>query len=483
MSERLGLPAAVREGLAPDVQAYLVGLEEQVAALQAQVAGLQTQLEILQARLGQTSQNSSRPPSADPPDAPPRPQAPASGRKRGAQPGHPGHQRSLLEVSEVDAVEVHWPSTCPHCATPLPQVATPETAPLRQQVWEVPPIEPYVVEHQYPSVCCPQCQQTVRAARPVMVPPGAFGPHLSSVVGLLNGRYRLSKREVANLLDEAFGVTISVGAVVRATEHLSAALAAPYEQVQRAIGESAVTNVDETGWKQAGQRRWLWVAVSAVATLFLLASSRAGQHLDTLLGAAYGGIVGSDRFRAYLRLPLAQRQLCWAHLKRDLVAFSQASGAAGAWGTRALEVVAQLFALWHRFRHGDIDRATLQAQMEAPRTTFATLLSEGRDLPAWTNIPGFCRDLQALEPALWTFLFVEGVEPTNNAAERALRPAVLWRKGSFGSFSDGGLRFVERILTVTATCKQQQRPLLPFLTEALQAHWALQPAPSLLPAP
>ena len=477
------LPPEMRASLAPEVQLYIQGLEEQIVLLRGQVAALQTQVEQLQTQLRQNSQNSSRPPSSDPPSAPARPKKEASGRKRGGQPGHPGHRRELVPESELSAIEVHWPDNCPHCATALPQRELPESEPLRQQVWEVPPIVPQVVEHRYPLVGCPHCQATVRAPRPAHVPPGAFGPHLTSLVGLLNGRYRLSKREVADLLESALGIEMSLGMVVRATEQLTAALAAPYAAVQAAVAPAEQAYVDETSWKQAGMRRWLWVAVSTMGTLFYLAASRAGRELEQLIGSHFGGIVVSDRYRAYLRLPVAQRQLCWAHLKRDLVACSQAPGDTGAWGLRALEVVAQLFALWHRFKQGELDRLTLQQQMQPQRDEFAALLEAGLKLPAWSKASAFCRDVRAVEPALWTFLFVEEVEPTNNAAERALRPAVLWRKGSFGSQSDQGLRFAERILTVTATCKQQQRPLLPFLTDALAAHWADLPAPPLVHTP
>ena len=483
MSSEPQLPKELCESLPPEVKAYLQVLEEQVVLLRGQVVALQAQVEQLQAQLKQTSQNSSRPPSSDPPSAPARPKKGSSGRKRGGQPGHPGHQRHMVAESDLTAIEVHWPDTCPHCATVLPRVVLAESEMLRQQVWDLPPIVPQVVEHRYPTVGCPQCDAAVRAPRPAHVPPGAFGAQLTSLVGLLNGRYRLSKREVADLLESAFGVEMSLGMVVRATEHLAAALAAPYSEVQDALTASRQANVDETGWKQAGARRWLWVAVTSMATLFLLACSRAGQELEQLLGAGYGGIVGSDRYRAYLRLPIAQRQLCWAHLKRDLVACSQASGATGAWGRRALEVVAQLFALWHRFKEQELDRPTLQREMQPHRETFAALLAEGRKLPAWSKAHAFCTDVRTVEPALWTFLFAEEVEPTNNAAQRALRPAVLWRKGCFGSQSASGLRFAERILTVTATCKQQQRPLLPFLTDALAAHWAGLSAPALLATP
>lgn len=477
------LPPALRERLAPEALAYVLALEAQVASLRAEADRLRAQVEALTARLNQHSQNSSRPPSADPPSAPPRPPKGASKRKRGGQPGHPGHQRALLDASELTAIEVHWPTSCPSCQTALPAQAVAEGEVLRQQVWELPPLEPEVIEHRFPAVHCPCCQATVRAERPAHVPPGSFGPRLTSLVGLLNGRYRLSKREVADLLASAYGVEMSVGMVVRATEQLSAALEAPYDEARAALAVAEQANVDETGWKQAGARRWLWVAVSTVATLFYLAGSRAGRELEHLLGSSFGGIVGSDRYRAYLRLPVAQRQLCWAHLKRDLVACSQASGATGDWGKRALAVEVELFRLWHQFKQQAIDRATLQAQMHPHRETFAALLKEGLTLPAWSKAHAFCKDVSAVEAALWTFLTVQDVEPTNNAAERALRPAVLWRKGCFGSQSASGMRFAERMLTVNATCQQQQRALLPFLTDALAAHWAGLPAPTLLPTP
>jgi transposase len=475
MPELPKLPAELREQLPPEAQAYL-------QALEAQVAWLQEEVEKLKAQINQNSQNSSRPPSSDGPAAPPRPKQPPSGRKRGAQPGHPGHHRALLPEAEVDAIVTHWPGCCPECQTPLPEVAAEGLRPHRQQVWELPSLAPEVIEHRYPAVCYPHCQKMVRAQRPPEVPPGAFGPRLTSLIGLFAGRYRLSKREVVSLMAEAYGVEVSLGSVVEATQQLSAALAGPYRQVAADVAHSRHANVDETNWKEAGAKRWLWVAVTSLVTLFFAATSRAGRELDTLLGADYPGYVTSDRHKAYLRLELSQRQLCWAHLKRDLLAYSAYSGATGAWGKRALEVVAQLFALWHRFRVGEFDRASLQAKSQPLQADFAALLAEGSSLPQY-KARGFCADLQKYESALWTFLTVEGIEPTNNAAERAVRPAVLWRKGCFGSQSDAGLRFVERILTVTASCRQQHRPLLPFLTQALLASWACRPPPSLLPPP
>jgi hypothetical protein len=473
MSERATLPAEVRAQLPEAVQAY-------IGALEADNAALEARLEALEAYVRQHSQNSSRPPSSDPPDAPPRPQQPKSKRKRGGQKGHRGHHRALLDASEVSQIVEHWPAQCPDCQHPLPPVDVPGSAPQRQQVWELPPVQAVVTEHRYHRVCCPHCHRQVRATRPPDVPPGAFGPHLTSLVGLLNGRYRLSKREVGSLLHDAWGIAISSGSVVRCGEQVSQALAQPVVALQQVVAQSGAVNVDETGWKEAHQRRWLWVAVTPHGTRFHLAASRKGAELDPLLGPSYTGLVTSDRFSAYKRLPVERRQLCWAHLKRDLVAFSEAKGAAGAWGERALQVVAQLFALWHRFRQSELDRAALQQQMVPVRTTFRALLQEGEGILHY-RLRGFCGELLKLEAALWTFLGHEGVEPTNNAAERALRPAVLWRKGSFGSDSPAGLRFVERFLSVAATCRQQGRHLLTFLSDALTAFWTGQPAPLLVP--
>ncbi len=481
------LAPEIRAALPAEAHAYLAAVEAQVRALQTQVSSLQSQVEALTARLNQTSHNSARPPSSDPPSAPAPPAKSGSGRKAGGQPGHKGQQRRWLAEAELSGIETHRPTHCCGCGNPLPADAAPTGETLAQQVWELPPIQPEVIEHRFPALCCPHCQTISRAARPAQVPPGAFGPQVGALVAVLNGRYRLSKRDVQALMGEVFGVDMSLGSVVALSEQVGVALHAAYAEVQTVVAQQPHANLDETSWQEAAQRRWLTqrvpVAVTTVATLFYLAASRAGREVAHLVGQAYAGVVGSDRYSAYRQFAVAQRQLCWAHLKRDLVACSERSGETGAWGKRALAVVAQLFALWHRFKQGEIDRATLQAQMHPLQTDFHALLLEGQTLPSWSKAQPFCNDLLRWEPALWTFLVVAGVEPTNNAAERALRPAVLWRKGCFGSRSQAGLRFTEAILTVTATCRQQQRPLLPFLSDSLAAHWAGQQAPSLFPTP
>lgn len=470
----LGIPAADWAATPPSVRAVVLALLDQQQRLQARVTDLEAQLK-------QHSGNSSRPPSSDPPSAPLRAKRTPTGRARGGQVGHPGHQREVLPTGQVDELVVHRPIACPHCQTALPQ-DLPATAVLRHQVWEVPPIQPHVTEHQFPTVCCPYCQTPVRAPRPPDVPPGAFGPRVAALVSLLHGRYRVSTREITLLLADLWHIPISGGSVAGLYQTVSTALAPVYSAVQTTVQAQGVVNVDETPWREDRRQRYLWVATTVVATLFLI-GRRSRAALESVLGTVFAGIVGSDRYKAYAHYPATQRQLCWAHLKRDWQFYRERAGPVGEWGEAAMAEITKLFTTWHRFRRGEVDRATLQHEMAPIQAEMRRLVEQGRDELPWEKARGFCRDLLWVWPALWTFVDVAGVEPTNNAAERALRPAVLWRKGCYGTDSSAGSRFVERILTVTTTCRQQQRQVLPFLTDAVHAHWAGLPAPALIPAP
>jgi transposase len=304
---------------------------------------------------------------------------------------------------------------------------------------------------------------------------------MAATVAMLHGCYRISDRELPHLLDDLCGLPISLGSVVELQQTVSAALAPVYTSVQALVQQQAHVNMDETGWKEAGKRRWLWVVVSTIATFFHVAASRGGKVLTTILGAEFGGLVSSDRLKVYQALPPERRQICWAHLKRNLLAYYERDGPLGAWAADILAQIAILFALWYRFREGQIDRDMLVLSMQPVQANVRAILERGQR--RYDQAQGLSDELLSVWPALWTFVRVAGVEPTNNAAERALRPAVLWRKGCFGAQSAAGNTFVERILTVSATCQQQNRHLRTFLTEAVSAYWAGQPAPTLLSTP
>jgi transposase len=484
MDEHSTLTAEVRASLAPIVQAYVASLERQILLVRDQVATLgaaltkvQGELADAQARLHQNSGNSSRPPSSDPPGPRPYLKRKPSGRKRGGQKGHPGHARIHLAADQIASQVDHRPVQCPGCTFPLHATLPSEGGPICVQIWEIPPLTAEVVEHRSYRVRCPRCGVLVPAAD---LPAGAFGPRLTAMGSLLHGRFRLSMRETAEAFADLFGVPLGPGSVSTLCQEVAAALDGPYEGVRARVEAEIHANVDETGWKQAGERRWLWAAVTALCTLFVVAKNRSAAVLATVLGETFDGVVGSDRYKAYLSVPLERRQICWAHLKRNLVAFAERGGEIGDWGTEAVDVVEKVFAAWYRDKEGGGDRAQLQAEIAPLRAQMQKLWERGTTLPSWM-VRALCNDVGKMEPALWTFATVEGVEPTNNAAERALRPAVLWRKGCFGADSAEGNTFVAKVLTVAATCRQQKKPLLTYLTDALIAYRDGQLAPPLLP--
>ena len=435
-----------------------------------------TRAEAAEARLRQTSQTSSRPPSSDPPSARPlRPTRPPSGRPAGGQPGHPGQHRPLVPVDQVEVVVPLKPARCAQCGAPL---RGDDPTPLRHQVTEVPKVTPHVTEYQVHTLAC-RCGGTTRAPLPPGVPAGAFGPRLQATVAVCTGVYRLSRRTTVGLLQDLFGVELALGSVTACEQATSQALAAPVAEAQAYVQQQAVIHVDETGWREARRRAWLWVAVTAAVTVFLVHARRGAGAAQVLLGA-FAGILVTDRWGAYTRWPVRRRQLCWAHLRRHFLAFSECSGQAGRIGQALLAETRQLFAWWHRVRDGTLAHASFRSYMGPVRRRVEALLRTGtrcRHAPTAAT----CREILTLAPALWTFVRVPGVEPTNNAAERALRPGVLWRKGSFGSHSPAGSRFAERMLTVAATLKQQQRNVVDYITLACKAALRGEPVPTLLP--
>jgi transposase len=460
------------------VQQFLVATLSVVVLQQPQIAQLTARVAELEARLNQHSQNSSKPPSSDPPSAPARPTRVPRGRKPGGQAGHPRHERPTPDPDQITTVQHHYPAVCPTCGDNLIEQRHDACAIQTQYVWELPLVQPLISAHHYHTSCCRGCGALVTAERPPDVPPGSFGARTAAMVAILHGRYRLSDREIGQLLHDLYGLPISLGSVVDLQQTVSRALAPIYTAIQTTVQQQPHINMDETGWKEAGKRRWLWVAVSTIATLFHVATSRGGKVIATLLGATFEGVVTSDRLKSYRALPVDRRQLCWAHLIRNLLALAEREGSLGAWASDLLAQIEIVFALWHTFRAGRIDRATLAVCMQPLQASIQAILARGQQ--RYDQAQGLSEELIGLWPALWTFVVVEGVEPTNNAAEQALRPAVLWRKGCFGAQSAAGNTFVERILTIVATCRQQERHLLTFLTAAVDAYWQGQPAPTLV---
>ncbi len=462
---------------AEDWAATPITVRELLIALLENIEPLQQRVAELEERLNQNSGNSSKPPSSDPPNAPARAKRTPSGRKAGGQPGHPGHPRAFKPIEQVNHIVDVRPTSCGTCGALLlgddPQAQ-------RHQVTELPRSEPMVTEYRCHRLSCLACGAQTQAAWPREMPTGSFGPRLQATAGYLTGRMGISQRDVEEMMETIFHTELSLGSVPNLEVAVSTALAEPVAEATDYIQQQPTTNVDETGWHEQTKRAWLWVGATPLVTVFLLVATRGAKGVKQLLGETFQGIVGSDRWSAYNWLDPQRRQLCWAHLKRDFQKLAERGGESARIGQALLAQVEQLFHQWHRVRDGTLSRADFQAEVKPIRACVVERLCEGMTL-SHQQTRRTCENILKLEAALWTFVCVEGVEPTNNAAERPLRRAVLWRRRSFGTQSEAGSQFVARILTPVTTLRQQKRDVLDYLTDTCAALIRGDKPPSLLP--
>jgi len=382
-----------------------------------------------------------------------------------------------MPIERVDRVEEVRPVLCQECGARL---AGSDRSPERRQVTEIPPLRPTVTEYRLHAICCGRCGATTRAPLPDGVPERAFGLRLQSLLALLAGAYRISKRGIEDLCHDVFNVEISLGSIANLEDDTSRVLEEPVEEAKRFVREQGAAHLDETGWRQENRRAWLWTAVTSAVTIFLIRLSRGSDVAKEILGETFKGFLVSDRWSGYSWVDLRRRQLCWAHLIRDFRKIAEFGGTAAPIGEALLACAKELFRSWHRVRDGTLKRSSFRVYASRVRVKVRGLLADGA-ASAHPKSASMCRAILRVEPALWTFVRVEGLEPTNNDAERAIRPVVLWRKGSFGTQSRGGSDFVERILTTVATLRQQRRNVLEYLTSACEAALHGRPAPSLIP--
>jgi transposase len=433
--------------------------------LERELHRLQQRLNELERRVNRNSGNSSVPPSANPPWAPRPAKKKPTGRKPGGQPGHEGHHRKLLPVEEVDAVVKHRPAQCRHCGAKFPDSAAGQMVD-RHQISELPRRPVTVTEHQAYACTCGRCGQRTTQPIPPELTRSVLGERLSAAVTFASSRMHGSRRAVEEWLEDVLGVPLALGTVIAREQEMALALSEPYQEAKQAIQKARAKNVDETGWKRAG--RFLWVAATHALAVFHLDPCRNRDAMHELLGQNVKGTICTDRYGVYEKVDLQQRGLCWSHLKRDFQELAEQQGASKSIGEEGLAICSAVFDLWGQFRDKQISRAMLQRQIEPVRRRMKKLLKRGRRC-RHKRTAGFCAELLRLEPALWTFAQVPGIEPTNNHAERMLRPAVMWRKQSLGSHSLAGCRFVERMMTVLQTLKLRSRSIMDYLEQAVHA--------------
>jgi transposase len=431
MNRPASIPLHIWDSLTEEARAVIGAV---IDGLEKRLVEAERQIQELRARLDQNSTNSSKPPSTDPIGVKRKPPVPASRKRRGGQKGHPRRMRALVPPERVAAVTDCKPVECRRCGHTLSGV---DAEPRRHQVAELPPIEPEVHEYRLHRLCCPHCNTVTCGALPDGVPRTSFGPRLHAALSMLTGAYRLSKRQVVQLGFDLLGLTISVGMVAKLERITADVLEQPVAELAEAVKTAEAANIDETGWREAHLKAWLWVVVTSAGILFRVVRSRAGAVAKDLLGEEPKPIIISDRFPGYEWIKPGSRQVCWAHLRRDFQAMIDRDGDGAEVGRQLLWQSNKLFEYWHKVRDGTIQRSTFLQTVAWLRPMVRSSLERGSRCDC-AKTAATCGELLRLWDCLWTFTRVAGVEPTNNAAERALRHAVIWRRISGGTDSQGG---------------------------------------------
>ena len=462
----------------------LASKDARIAELEALVAKLTEQNAELRRLLGADSGNSNKPPSSDPPANRAARRAKKAGknrenRKRGGQPGHRGTNRTLVPVEQVNRACDLYPDECENCWEALPEV--PDAQPKRYQQLDLAPLGRLVTEWRRHAVTCPFCGHRTRATYDAdVIPSSPFGPRLVATVALLTGAYHLSRRKTVDLLRELLSIEISLGSVSNLEARASAAVKAAVDEARAQVERATVKHTDGTSWYQAGVLKSLWTIATTAATVFTILDDGKGETLKRLFGERRGVLV-SDRATALKFWAMCRRQICWAHLFRKFISFSERDGPAGVVGRELVDYVGIIFAYWYEFKDGKLTRAEFKERMAPVQKNFEAAL-ERAVAAQIRGVSGSCADMLDHRAAFWTFVDKLDVEPTNNHAEQALRAFVLWRKRSFGTQSERGNLFAVRVMTVVETARKQGKNVLDFLTASCVAQSSGRPMPKLLAA-
>lgn len=459
------------------VQALVFRLWQENDTLKQQLARMQVEMDKLGEQVNKNSHNSSKPPSSDMFKESKYPKKEPSGQKQGGQHGHEGKGRKLIPSSQVNKIVVSMPTVCAGCGALL---MGEDHNPERHQVSELPRIVPEIVEYQKHTLTCLVCGTHNEAEWPAEMPRGSFGERAQAMTGYFGGRFGISQRDMVEMFETVFHLDIGLGSIPAQEQRVSQALKPAVDKALEYVQRQTIKNMDETSWHELSKLCWLWVCVTPLVTVFRIFKTRGAKEAHELLGANFVGILGSDRYSSYNWIDPDKRQACWAHLKRDFQAWVERGGESKTVGHLLLEQVKLFFGLWKRVKAGTLSRIDFKNAMQPIRNEVHSLLNIGTFINH-AKTSKTCQNILKLEQALWTFVDREGVEPTNNAAERALRRGAIWRRRSFGTQSEKGSQFVERIMTTVTTLRQQKRDVLDYLVMACHASLLGETAPSLLP--
>ena len=459
-------------------------LKEELAESRKLIAKLTKERDELRARISKNSSNSHKPPSSDTPDQrktrnKDRTSRKDKKRKRGAQPGHPGHSRGFQPAEKVDEFFDYRPEACGKCgSTELNE--RDDLEPRRMQQVEIPVPKPLLHEHRQHAAECVDCGHLIWAELPKGVLNSSFGPGVHAQIALLTGAYNISRRNACKLMSELHGIDISVGALSRCEERMSEAVAPAVEEARDYVRCQPVKNIDATGWLNQGQGRQAWALVTPLVVAYFITADGTQATVKQVVGKDSEGIMISDRATVFNFWAMDKRQVCWAHLLRKFISFAEMNGLAGMIGGELVRQTQLMFHHWHLVCDGTMSRAAFQRLMAPKQQWLEELLKYAVTCNIY-GLSGSCQNVLDHRDALWTFVGRQDVQPTNNAAERALRQLVLWRKRSHGSQSERGERFTERMLTTVESLRVQERDVLSYLRAAIENYSSHENPPSLLP--
>jgi transposase len=471
-------------------------LVRRVELLEQETKALRADNELLKEQVARTSANSSQPPSKNPQGFKPN-RKEATGKKRGAQVGHQGHSQKLYPIEMCQDVIDYYSQQCSECGAEVFDSTVGEV--YRHQVVEIPPIEPIIIEHRFHPMMCACCGKKNQAPEMAeVIGNGGYGPRVTAYISLLSSQYRQSYRQIQRAMHDVFGLEISLGTIKKLRTEVSEAVSGAVTDAINYMQQQPIVGVDETGFRQRngdGQNEsktsgWLWVAVTPLIVCFQMILGRGREAAQAFLGGDFSGFIISDRCPAYNWVNVERRQLCWAHLKRDFIQIAERTGVSAEIGKALLEQEKKLFDLWYEFRNNQLAHEELVKMVEPIKAEVSSILKQAGEMQIGkeektplAKTVRTCRKLLKVEVALWLFVHEEGVEPTNNESERAIRPAVIWRSTSFGSDSEAGSLFVSRLLTVVSSLDRQGRNVLEFLCESVAAARNGSTPPSLVTRP
>lgn len=395
-----------------------------------------------------------------------------TGKKQGGQPGHTGYKRKFYSAGQVSTtIDLH-PKICPDCSgTTFSQ--TPVSVEIRQVI-ELPEMLD-VIQYQIYTCKCSCCGKSVRANVSKEAERG-FGPRLMGFLTMLKAEGHLSKRKICTIV-EHLGIRISLGALCNIYKLATNLPKKSHEIVQDHVLNNRKFNADETSWRVMNKKYWAWIGATLSATFFKIDPSRSAQAYQRIF-QGFEGILTTDSYGAYNQ-HMGCKQSCLAHIDRYFVKMSESPGIDGSFGKILEEQLDQVFGLWKEFKDDKIPREELQQRVTDPIENIRVTLMLASQKTKNRKHRALAHDLLNRFETLWTFVLEEGLEPTNNLAERGLRPLVILRKLSNGSQSEWGAVLIERLMTVTCTLRQNSKNLFKFLTEIFKSHQEARSPPPL----